>query len=169
MSFNVTPMGGVGSGHDFVLGDRTAVDSLHALAPEYRELIDGPVTVTLATVAPNGRAHLSPVWLRATADGTHLVVNTARGRGKDRHLRANGQASFQLTNPANPYHWITIYGDVDSVIDEDDPERGHLATESIDDLAELYVQQRPYPFRKPGEVRTLFYVAPSLVVTFGTP
>ena len=169
MAFKVTPMGGIGSGHDFRLGDRVEVESLGSLAPEYRSLIEGPVTVTLATVAPNGRAHLSPIWMRATPDGRFLEVNTARGRGKDRHLRANGHASVQLTNPENPYHWVTIYGHVADVVDEDDPERGHLATESIDDLAELYIQRRPYPFRKEGEVRTLFYVAPTLVVTFGAP
>lgn len=169
MSFKVSPMGGIGSGHDFKLGERTDAESLHDLAPEYRQLIDDPVTVTLATIAPNGRAHLSPVWLRATPDGKRLEANTARGRGKDRHLRTNPEASIQIINPANPYHWVTIYARVADVVDEDDPARGNLATESIDDLAELYIQQRPYPFRKPGEVRTLFYLEPSLVVTFGAP
>jgi PPOX class probable F420-dependent enzyme len=169
MGFKITAMGGVGSGHDFMLGDRVEAESLNDLAPEYKALIDGPVTATLATIAPNGLAHLSPIWLRATPDGRFLEVNTARARGKDRHLRDNGIASFQLTNPENAYHWATIYGKVDRVVDEDEPTNGHLATESIDDLADLYLQQRPYPFRKPDEVRTLFYVAPTLVVTFGAP
>jgi hypothetical protein len=72
-------------------------------------------------------------------------------------------------NPENPYHWVTIYGEVDEVVEESDPERGHLATESIDSLAELYVDQRPYPFRVEGEMRVLAYVRPEQIVTFGAP
>jgi hypothetical protein len=60
-------------------------------------------------------------------------------------------------NPENPYHWLTVYGRVVEVVDEYDPERGHLATESIDDLAEKYLGQRPYPFRDEGEIRVLLH------------
>jgi len=77
--------------------------------------------------------------------------------------------TIQITNPENPYHWVTIYGKVDEIIEESDPQNGHLATEGIDDLAELYIQQRPYPFRSEGEERVLFKIAPTQIVTFGAP
>lgn len=52
--------------------------------------------------------------------------------------------------------------------DEDDAERGHLAIESIDGLAEQYLGQRHYPLRDPsGETRTLYKVRPVQILTFG--
>ena len=73
-----------------------------------------------------------------------------------------------LLNPQNPYHWLTVYGRVVEVIEENDPERGHLATENIDDLAAKYLGERPYPLRDPaGEIRVRYAVEPRRVVTFG--
>lgn len=64
---------------------------------------------------------------------------------------------------------MTIYCDVDHVIDETDSERGHLATESIDRLAKLYLDPDVYPMRLEGEQRALFVLRPTKIVTFGTP
>jgi PPOX class probable F420-dependent enzyme len=155
-----------GQDEAFTVGDRTP-GTLSGLAADHIALLDGPVTATLATLNDNGTAQLSPVWVGR--DGDVLLLNTVRGRLKDRNLRARPKVTLQFTNPENPYHWLTVYGDVVATIDEDDAEQGHLATENIDDLAETYVDQRPYPFRDPaGEVRVLFRVEPSRVVTFGS-
>jgi hypothetical protein len=73
-----------------------------------------------------------------------------------------------LVNPENAYHWMTIYGTVEEIIEEDDPETGHIATESIDTLASKYVGVTPYPFRDPrGEVRVRYKVRPTYIITFG--
>lgn len=73
---------------------------------------------------------------------------------------------MQITNPENPYQWITIYCKVDRIIDETGPD-GHLATESIDTLSDTYINQTPYPFRAEGEERMLFLLTPTQVATFG--
>ena len=91
-----------------------------------------------------------------------------RQRSEDR-MRATGNAAINAINPANPCHWVTIYCDVDDVIDETDSERGHLATESIDRLAELYLDADVHPMRLEGEQRALFVLRPTKIVTFGTP
>ena len=72
-------------------------------------------------------------------------------------------------NPENPYHWVTLYGDVESVVDESDAENGSLATESINRLAKLYLDADEYPLRNEGEERSLFTLNPTKIVTFGTP
>ena len=95
---------------------------------------------------------LTPVWLNH--DGTHINLNSARGRVKDRNLRARPVASIMLMNPNNPYHFMTIYGVVEKIIDEDDPENGSLVTEDIDTLAQKYLGTSPYPLRSQhGEVQ----------------
>ena len=166
MSFEITPIGGPDSATPFAIASRAKANALADLAPDYRRLIDEPIYVTLGMPDGNGRAHLSPMWFRASPDGEHVEINTVKGRAKDRHMRRDGHATVQITNPENPYQWVTIYGKVDRVIDESGPD-GHLATESIDDLSDLYLNQRPYPFRTETEERVLFLIRPTQIVTFG--
>jgi PPOX class probable F420-dependent enzyme len=151
----------------FTIGTRTPASSLSALAPAHLALLDGPVTAAVSTLNADGSAQLTPNWVHH--DGQHIFLNSVRGRLKDRNLRARPSVSVMLVNPANPYHWITIYGEVEQIIDEDDPAEGQRATASIDDLAEIYLGQRPYPLRDPnGEVRVLYQVRPTRIVTFGS-
>ena len=155
-------------GHEgaFKVGTRDPRPSLRELPEVHRRLFEDPVTACLATITPSGHAQLTPVWVNT--DGDHLFLNSTAGRVKDRNLRARPDVTLMLLNPKNPYHWLTVYGRVVDVIDENDPERGHLATENIDDLAAKYLDQRPYPLRDPaGEVRVRYAVEPRRVVTFG--
>jgi PPOX class probable F420-dependent enzyme len=141
---------------------------LKDLAPQYKQLLTEPVTAALTTVNDKGEMHVTPVWVGN--DGTYLELNTARGRKKDRNLRSNGKVTLLFLNAKNPYHWMSINGKVVDIIDEDDKARGRLATQSIDSLALRYVNQTPYPFRDPkGEVRVLFKVEPTQILTFGNP
>lgn len=166
MSIEVTPIGGYGSATPFAIASRERADSLGALPAEFRALIDAPIYVTLGMTDARGRVQLTPMWFRASPDGEHVEINTGKGRAKDRHMRRDGRVTIQITDPENPYHWVTIYGKVDRIVEEGDPD-GHLATESIDALSGSYINQSPYPFRAEGEVRVLFLITPTQVVTFG--
>ena len=142
--------------------------SLRDLAPQYKQLLSEPVTASLTTVSSKGELQVTPVWVGN--DGTYIELNSARGRLKDRNLRANGKVTLLFMNPKNPYHWMSINGKVVDIIDEDDKARGQLATKSIDSLALRYVNKTPYPFRDPkGEVRVLYKVEPTQILTFGNP
>jgi PPOX class probable F420-dependent enzyme len=156
-----------GNEGSFTVGERATIPGVSSLDPFHRRLIEGPVTATVATYDSKGKARLTPMWWGT--DGTHIHLNTSRGRLKWKNLRDRPEVSIQAIDPADPYHWITVYGTVVDVIDEEDPERGQLATESIDDFGEVYLGERPYPFRKPGEVRVLFLIHPDKIVTFGAP
>ncbi len=154
---------------DAFTSESTRTGGLADLAPRYLELLTAAVTASLTTVSAAGALQVSPVWVGV--EGEHILLNTKRGRLKDRNLRDNGVVALLFMNPANPYHWMSVDGRVVEIIDEDDPEQGHLATESIDDLAGLYLGERPYPMRDPrgGEVRVLYRVEPVRILTFGSP
>jgi PPOX class probable F420-dependent enzyme len=142
--------------------------SLKDLAPEYKQLLTDPVTASLTTVNSKGEMQVTPVWVGN--DGMYIELNSVRGRKKDRNLRSNGRVTLLFLNPKNPYHWMSLDGKVVDIIDEDDKARGQLATKSIDALALRYVNQTPYPFRDPrGEVRVLYKVEPTQILTFGAP
>lgn len=168
MTFRISSIGTPGSGYDFQQKQGETGSSINDLADVYQQLIDGPITVTLATQASD-RIQLNAMWFEASPDRTKVHINTVKGRAKDRHLRQTGTASINAINPENPYHWVTLYCDVDSVIDESDAEQGKLATESIDRLAKLYLDADVYPLRLEGEERSLFTLTPTKIVTFGAP
>src|SRR6267142_1897583 len=48
--------------------------------------------------------------------------------------------------------------------------KGREATDNVNELARRYINTTPYPLRDPrGEVRVLFKVRPTYVMTFGPP
>ncbi len=166
MSFEIADVITPGNDKAFTVGDRKNASSIGDLPETYRRLLESGVTAAMATINADNLPQLTPVWVNH--DGTHLNLNSVRGRLKDRNLRARPDVSLMLVNPENPYHWITVYGRVEEIIDEDDPAKGKQATDNIDDLAEIYVNQRPYPFRDPkGETRVLYKVRPTRILTFG--
>ncbi len=155
-----------GNEHAFSIGERVPATTLTALPAVHLALLDQPVTASVATINADGTPQLTPNWVNH--DGTHLNLNSVRGRLKDRNMRARPSVVVMLVNPQNPYHWITIYGEVERFIEEDDPNEGHLATNNIDDLGAAYLGTRPYPLRDPnGEVCVLYKVRPTRIVTFG--
>src|ERR1700735_3405232 len=112
----------------FSIGPRQHERPLSHLPSAAKALLDGSVTATLACLNANGTIHQSPVWV--DTDGDHVVLNTVRGRLKDRNLPARPRLSLMLTDPDDPYRWMSIQGQVAGVIDEDDPQDAHTATES---------------------------------------
>ena len=149
------------------VGDRRK-GGLADLPETHRGLVEGPVTAIMSSINRDGSVQLSPVWV--LDDGEHLLVNSVRGRQKDRNLRARPQISLCFLNPENAYHWLSVRGEIVDVVVEDDPERGHLATETIDRGAKLYMGVDEYPVRDPrGEVRSLYYVRPDKVIAMGQP
>lgn len=168
MTLEIRDMITPGNENAFTVGDKKADARLSDLPPVHLALLEDDLKAVacLATTNANGRPQLTPVWLNH--DGSRINLNSARGRLKDRNLRARPVASIMLINPNNPYHFMTIDGVVEEIIDEDDPENGHLATENIDAMAQKYLGTSPYPLRAPkGEVRVLYKVRPTKILTFG--
>ena len=71
------------------------------MIPEsHRDLLERPVVGVLATINPDGSPQASPVWL--DYDGTFVRVNSARGRQKDRNMRARPRVSLCWSIPITP-------------------------------------------------------------------
>lgn len=147
------------------VGERR-VGTLADLPESHRQMLDGPVTGVMSTINPSGTVQLTPVWV--LHDGTRLLVNSVRGRLKDRNVRARPAVTVCLINPVNPYHWMSIQGRVVEIVDEDDPERGHEATRTINEASKVYTGLDEYSIRDPrGEVRSLYYIEPERVMCMG--
>ena len=117
-----------------------------------------PAFAQLATVNADGTPQVTPVWV--DFDGTHVLVNTARGRVKTKNLERNPRFALSISDPENPYRYVGIQGRVVEMT-----EKGGDA--HIDKMAKKYLNKDSYPFRQPGEVRVIVKIAPDKVHTNG--
>jgi len=112
----------------------------------------------LATTMANGAPQVTPVWF--SFDGSHLLLNSAKGRLKDRNMRARPAVAVSILDPENPYRYLQLMGQIVDVT-----EAGGDA--HIDALAKKYLGQDTYPGRAPGEVRVIYRMAIDKVQTMG--
>lgn len=112
----------------------------------------------LATTMANGAPQVTPVWF--SFDGSHLLLNSAKGRLKDRNMRARPAVAVSILDPENPYRYLQLMGQIVDVT-----EAGGDA--HIDALAKKYLGQDTYPRRAPGEVRVIYRMALDKVQTMG--
>ena len=129
------------------------------IIPEkYLDLFQKKAFACLATLMPDGRPQVTPVW--CDFDGTHVIVNTAKGRVKDRNMRRDPRVSLSIMDPDDPYRYVEIRGRVTAI-----DEAG--ADAHIDKMAKKYLDKDKYPFRQPGEVRVLYKIEPERASSMG--
>ena len=102
----------------------------------FLDLLQKPAFANLATVMRDGSPQVSPVW--CDYDGQHIIVNTAKGRVKDKNMRANPTVAMSIMDPANPYRYLGIRGRVVEIT-----ENG--ADQHIDKMAKKYLNVDRYP------------------------
>jgi PPOX class probable F420-dependent enzyme len=122
-----------------------------AIPESHRDLISDNVKafLYLATLMSNGAPQVTPIWFNT--DGEHILINSAKGRIKDRNIRRNPRVALCIQDPANPYRYLQIHGKIIEIT-----EAG--ADDHIDALTLKYRGIPKYPFRQPGEVRVKYKV-----------
>jgi PPOX class probable F420-dependent enzyme len=118
---------------------------------KFADLFDKKVFANLATLMPDGRPQVSPVWCEF--DGTHVLVNSAQGRQKDRNMRRDPRVSLSVMDPDNSYRYLEVRGEVVE-IEEDS------TLEHINKLAKKYMDLDEYPFLQAGEIRIRYKILP---------
>ena len=129
-----------------------------AIAQEYLDLFQKKAFAHLATLMPDGRPQVTPVW--CDFDGTYVRINSAKGRVKDRNMRRDPRVTLSIQDPENPYRYIQVYGRVVEMTEEG-------ADRHIDSLAKKYLGVDTYPNRRPGETRILYKIQPERTSVMG--
>jgi PPOX class probable F420-dependent enzyme len=124
----------------------------------YIDLTNKKAFAQLATLMPDGSPHVAPVWFEY--DGKNILINSAKGRVKDKNIRRDPRVGIDIVDPDNPYRHLSIRGRVVEIT-----EKG--ADEHIDKLAKKYTGQDKYPNRAPGEVRVLYKIEPEHTYSMG--
>ncbi|MBV6432237.1 MAG: hypothetical protein IANPNBLG_02373 [Bryobacteraceae bacterium] len=129
-----------------------------AIPDKYLDLFRKKAFASLATLMPDGRPQVTPVW--CDYDGSHVIVNSAKGRRKDLNMRAEPRVSLAIIDPDNPYRYLEVRGQVTEIT-----EAG--ADEHIDKMAKKYLNADKYPNRRAGEVRVIYKIKPEHCTSMG--
>lgn len=130
-----------------------------ATIPErFKDLFQKKAFANLATLMPDGRPQVTPVW--CDLEGSNIRINTAKGRVKDKNMRRNKNVALSIFDPDNPYRHLAVQGEVVEITEQG-------ADAHIDALAKKYLGKDKYPFRQPGEVRVMYKIRPDRVSQMG--
>jgi PPOX class probable F420-dependent enzyme len=99
-----------------------------ALSDKLKELLDGPVFVSIATIQPDGSPQVSPVWVKR--DGDDVLISTTEGRRKEQNLRRDPRVTVLLQPADAPYSYAEIRGTATLTTDG--------GQELIDELSQKY-------------------------------
>jgi PPOX class probable F420-dependent enzyme len=128
-----------------------------AIPDNFKDLFTKKAFAHVATMMTDGTPHVSPVWVEF--DGKNILMNSAKGRVKDKNMRRNKSVALSIQDPENPYRYIQVRGEVIEVT-----ENG--ADAHIDHLSKKYTGDI-YKKRQPGEVRVTYKIRPDHIFTMG--
>lgn len=129
-----------------------------AIPEQFQDLFQKKSFAHLATLMPDGTPQVTPVW--CDFDGENVIVNSAKGRQKDKNMRRDPRVTLAISDPDNPYRYLEVRGRIAEITEEG-------ADEHIDRMAQKYMGVEKYPMRAPDEVRVLYKVAPEKCTFMG--
>jgi PPOX class probable F420-dependent enzyme len=127
---------------------------MSSIPDEYLDLFEKKAFASLATMMPDGTPQVTPVWV--DYDGQYVLVNSARGRQKDRNMERDPHVALCIQDPDDPYRYIQVRGRVVEITTQG-------ADAHIDKLAHKYTGREKYGNKKPGEVRVIYKIMPEKV------
>ena len=129
---------------------------MNLLPKEFHDLLNDETKAFafLATIMPDGSPQVTPIWFNT--DGQYILINTAKGRQKDRNMRARPQVAVTILDPKRPYRYIQIRGEI--IGSTEDGAANHISV-----LSRKY---RGHDFKIPkGQVRVTYKILPQHVST----
>jgi PPOX class probable F420-dependent enzyme len=102
----------------------------------------------LATTMADGSPQVTPIWFNN--DGEYILINSAKGRIKDRNMRARPKVAVAIMDPQNSYRYIQLRGEIVEITEEG-------AREHINALAKKYMDKDIYP-GPPEETRVTYKI-----------
>ena len=125
---------------------------------QYLDLFQKRAFANLATLMPDGTPQVTTVWV--DWDGTHVLINSARGRQKDKNMQRSAAVSMSILDPDNPYRYLEVRGKVADITEDG-------ADDHIDKMAKKYMGKDKYPYRRQGEVRVVYKILPTKTTQMG--
>ena len=120
------------------------------------ELLKGTNFATFVTIDDDGLPQSTLIWIDTA--GGNVLVNTAKGRVKDRNVRRDPKVSVLVVKEGDAYDWISVAGTVVDI------EEGERAERHIDDLSQRY-DGHGYELAD-GMVREILTIRPERIIRY---
>ena len=136
----------------------------NTIPEQYKDLIDGPIVVTLTTLMPDGQPQSTIVW--CNSDDEHVLVNTAVGRQKPKNIALDPRVTIMAIDTTKPFRRMEIRGEVVEATEEG-------AVDHINQLALLYTGNESYyggvtaADLAQKETRIMYKIKPTHIVAEG--
>ena len=131
---------------------------MESIPESFVDLFERETFATFATLMGDGTPQVTPVWIDRDEEG-HLLVNTARGRQKERNVGRDPKVGVCVMDPEDPYRYVSVRGEVVEVTEEG-------AVDHIDELARRYMDVEEYPNKgEEAGPRVIIRIRPDRVVT----
>jgi PPOX class probable F420-dependent enzyme len=127
------------------------------------DLIEGPVFAILTTVTADGQPQNAVMW--CSWDGDQVLVNTRGASKKVKNIRSNPKVALIAVDPQNPFRWVDVRGEVESI-------REDIDFENINSHAKLYMNVDEFygnvaPIEQKGkEDRVVLRITPKQVFAY---
>jgi len=121
------------------------------------DLFEKRAVASLATLMTDGRPQVTPLWVLYEAP--YVIVNSAKGRIKDRNMRRDERVAIEVRDPDNPYRYLAIQGRGGEIT-----ERG--ARDVVNAMSLKYLNEPVYG-GPPDETRVTYKILPERVHASG--
>ncbi len=136
--------------------------NMSTITPLVSKLLKEKNFASFATVMPDGSPQVTPVWIDYDEKENSILVNTAKGRLKERNIQNNNKVALSVFDMENPYEMVSIQGSIrDKTTDG--------AEDHIDKLSKKYLDLDSYPFRRSEETRIILKIKPEKVFHLSIP
>ena len=126
---------------------------MSVIPDSHRDLLERPLYAHLATLRPDGKPQVNPMWF--AWDGEFVRFTNTTVRQKYKNVTAHPEVALSINDPEQPYRYLEVRGVVERI---DDDSSG----EFFGQLASRYGLELDGP---PGDVehRVVYVVKPTSV------
>ena len=127
---------------------------MNRIPDSHKDLLqdDARALAYLATSMPDGTPQVTPLWFNT--DGNHILINSAKGRVKDRNMRLRPQVAIVIQDRRIDTRYVQVRGRVAEITEEG-------ALDHIDQLSMKYKQKHWTPTA--GQTRVIYKILPEAV------
>jgi PPOX class probable F420-dependent enzyme len=126
---------------------------MSVIPDDYRDLLERPLYAHLATIRPDGKPQVNPMWF--AWDGEYLRFTNTSVRQKYKNVTANPDVAISVNDPDQPYRYLEVRGRVVRI--DEDPEGEFFA-----ELAERYGLKLDGPVGD-AQYRVVYVVEPTAI------
>jgi PPOX class probable F420-dependent enzyme len=108
---------------------------------------------------PDGQPQCTPVW--CDFDGSHIIVNAAIGRQKDRNMRRDPRVTVLAVDPQNTRRYLEVRGIVEEILIDETGDNMNALSLKYDGKPKRYGIEAP---PRDVDTRVIYKIAPRRVI-----